>query len=164
MRRIFIRPELCAGCKNCQVACLAEHSPAPSVWLVNLSDRGSRPRNFVELNAAGRPVPLSCRHCEDPECVAACMSGALSKDPLTGVVAHDPEQCAGCWMCVMSCPFGMIAPGAGEKSIVKCDLCVDRGSPRCVEACPTGAITLVKGIPPQGNKEQAIQVVGGVKQ
>jgi carbon-monoxide dehydrogenase iron sulfur subunit len=145
MRRIFIKPELCAGCKNCQATCLAEHSPSRSVWLVNLSDRGSRPRNFVELNNAGQPVPLSCRHCDEPECVNACMSGALCKDPATGMVTHNPEQCAGCWMCVMSCPFGMIFPDARENKVAaKCDFCADRDKPRCVEACPTGAITLIE--------------------
>ncbi|KJS17560.1 MAG: 4Fe-4S ferredoxin [Peptococcaceae bacterium BRH_c4b] len=145
MKRIFIKPELCAGCKNCQVACLAEHSPTSSVWLVNLSDQSSQPRNSVRLNDQNRPVPLTCRHCSEPECVTACMTGALSKDPVTGLVQHDPESCAGCWMCVMSCPFGMIAPKAGERKIaVKCDFCAGREMPRCVEACPTGAITLVE--------------------
>ncbi|MFZ5596940.1 MAG: 4Fe-4S dicluster domain-containing protein [Bacillota bacterium] len=164
MKRIIIRPELCAGCKNCQVACLAEHSPSKSVWLVNLSDKCSQPRNFVQLNAQGSPVPLSCRHCDQPECVTACMSGALRKDPQTGVVVHNIEQCAGCWMCVMSCPFGMIAPDAGGNSIaVKCDFCVQRGTPRCVDACPTGGIVLTD-ISLQHGGQVADIVAGGEKQ
>ncbi len=149
MKRIFIKPELCEGCKNCQVACLAEHSPSRSVWFVNLSDQGSQPRNFVELNNEGRPVPLSCRQCDEPECVNACVSEALQRDPATGLVVHNQKQCAGCWMCVMSCPYGMILPDARENKIaIKCDFCADRGTPRCFEACPTGAISLIEAPSP----------------
>ncbi len=151
MMRILIKPELCAGCKNCQVACLAEHSPSGSVWLVNLSGRDGHPRNSVELNSCNMPVPLTCRHCDDPECVTACMTGALSKNPFTELVEHDPERCAGCWMCVMSCPFGMISQETLErKTAVKCDFCKKRETPRCVEACPTGAICLVEVSPEAG--------------
>lgn len=162
MLRIFIKPDLCAGCKNCQVACLAEHSPSRSVWLVNLSDQGTQPRNLVELNNEGQPVPLSCRQCDEPACVNACVSGALSKDPTTGVVVHNAEQCAGCWICVMSCPFGLILPAAGENKIaVKCDFCAGREQPRCVEACPTGALTLIETPAPDSNENHA-SLTGGV--
>lgn len=152
MLRILIKPELCAGCKNCQVACLAEHSPSGSVWLADLSGRHGRPRNSVELNSRDLPVPLTCRHCQEPECVTACITGALSKNPATGLVEHDQGRCAGCWMCVMSCPFGMISPEALEKkTAAKCDFCQGRETPRCVEACPTGAICLAEVSPGTGN-------------
>lgn len=145
MRRIFIDPERCTGCKNCQVACMAERSPSHSVWLVDLSDPANQPRNFVELDRTGRPVPLACRHCDEPQCVAACIAGALAKDPVSGVVSHNREHCASCWMCVMSCPFGMIVPEWAEGKVpVKCDLCGGADNPRCVEACPTGAISLIE--------------------
>ena len=144
MKRIFIDREHCAGCKNCQVACMAEHSPARSVWLVDLSDPVNQPRNFVELDRGGRPVPLACRQCDDPRCVTACIAGALTRDSATGVVSHHRERCAACWMCVISCPFGMIVPEWGEENgPVKCDLCGGSENPRCVEACPTGAISLI---------------------
>ena len=56
----------------------------------------------------------------------------------------DQEKCVGCWMCVMVCPFGVIRPsllpGKKEKVAVRCDLCQDRETPACVEACPTGAL------------------------
>lgn len=145
MKRIFIDRERCHGCRNCQVACMAEHTPARSVWQVDLSDPANQPRNYVEPDRAGRPVPLSCRHCDEPRCVAACIAGALTKDPGTGVVSHNRGRCAGCWMCVMSCPFGMIVPEWSEGSVpVKCDLCGGTDKPRCVEACPTGAISLIE--------------------
>lgn len=145
MRRIYIKPELCAGCKNCVLACMAEQTEHKSVLTLELSNPALQSRNMVVLGAAGKPVPLTCRHCDDPACVNACMAGALTKDADTGIVSHCREKCAGCWMCVMACPFGMIKPDRASGTVaLKCDLCAARGFPRCVEACPTGAVSLVE--------------------
>lgn len=147
MKRILINPELCNGCKNCLLACMAEHGAAGSVLALDLEDPASQARNFIEAGAGGRPVPLFCRHCDSPECVAACVSGALTRNPDTGTVVVAPEKCAGCWMCVMSCPFGMVRPDHGGRVAVKCDLCAGRELPRCVEACPNGALSLIEAKP-----------------
>lgn len=148
MKRILINKELCSGCRNCQLACMAEHSAGKSVLMLDLTDQANQARNYIELGPDGKPVPVFCRHCDEPACVTACMSGAMSKDPETGVVSHDSAKCAGCWMCVMSCPFGMVRPDQqGGQVAVKCDFCAGRTFPRCVEACPTGAITLVEVAP-----------------
>ncbi|TYO96858.1 4Fe-4S dicluster domain-containing protein [Desulfallas thermosapovorans] len=145
MKRILINRELCQGCRNCQLACMAEHTEAKSVLMLDLEDPANQARNFVEADLDGRPVPLLCRHCDDPACATACMSGALRKNPDTGLVEHDRVKCAGCWMCVMSCPYGLIRPDQlAGRTAVKCDFCVTRPMPRCVEACPTGAITLIE--------------------
>ena len=72
------------------------------------------------------------------------------KDPETGIVdnmGHE-QQCVGCWMCVMACPYGVIAPAldaeADGRSVFalarKCDLCPDRDTPACVEACPMNVL------------------------
>ena len=37
-------------------------------------------------------TPIFCRHCDQPECVMSCMSGALSKDPETGHVQYDEKN------------------------------------------------------------------------
>jgi len=145
VKRILIDKELCQGCRNCQLACMAEHTAAKSVLCLDLEDQANQARNFIEADPHGQPVPILCRHCDEPVCVTACMSGALTKNPVTGTVDHDPEKCAGCWMCVMSCPFGIIRPDSREgKVAVKCDCCPDSPFPRCVAACPTGAITLIE--------------------
>ena len=72
----------------------------------------------------------------------SCMSGALSKNRETGIVEYDEKQCAGCFMCVMNCPFGVLKPdNAARSRIIKCDFCKDSGSePSCVKACPKKAI------------------------
>lgn len=145
MKRILINTEYCQGCRNCQLACMAGHAAAKSVLDLDLEDRSNQARNFIETGPGGGPVPILCRHCDEPACVTACMSGALTKNSDTGTVDHDPEKCAGCWMCVMSCPFGIIRPDIREgKVAVKCDFCSGRAFPRCVEACPTGALTLIE--------------------
>ncbi len=68
------------------------------------------------------------------------MSGAMYKDKKTGETKHDKDKCVGCWMCIMSCPFGVLTRQKQDKIVVKCDLCADRDVPACVEACPTGAL------------------------
>ena len=143
VRRILINKELCQGCKNCQLACMAEHTQDKCVLTLDLGDRSNQARNFIEPGNNGKPVPLFCRHCDEPACVTACMSGAMTKNPQTGEVMTDSKKCAGCWMCVMSCPFGIIQPDQATGTVaVKCDFCADRPFPRCVEACPTGAISM----------------------
>lgn len=150
MKRIFIDKVFCQGCRNCQLACMAEHAAVKSVLCLDLEDPANLARNFIEACPDGQPAPILCRHCDEPACATACMSGALTKNPDTGTVDHDPGKCAGCWMCVMSCPFGVIQQDSLEgKAAVKCDFCPGRPFPRCVEACPTGALTLIE-VDPQG--------------
>lgn len=142
MKRIFINKDKCAGCLGCGVACMAEHNPAgKSVYDLRLSDKANAMLNNVQLDSAANPVPVFCRHCDDPACVRACMSGAMTKNPLTGTVDYDADVCAACFMCLMSCPFGVLKVDPATRTIIqKCDYCGDRGSPRCTDECPTGAI------------------------
>ena len=64
-------------------------------------------------------------------------------DPETGVKYIDADKCINCWMCVMACPYGMIAPAAEMHSADKCDRCFKMKQPYCMAACPTGAIELL---------------------
>ncbi|MCC8190526.1 MAG: 4Fe-4S dicluster domain-containing protein [Planctomycetes bacterium] len=142
MRRIFIDREKCQGCLGCAFACMAEHNPAgTSAYDLVLTDAGAVCHGNVFTDAGGRPVPVLCRHCDDPDCVRACMSGAMRKDRLSGRVTYDRDRCASCYMCLMSCRFGVLkTDGLTGRFIQKCDLCGDRPVPRCVEECPSGAL------------------------
>ena len=51
-------------------------------------------------------VSMTCGHCENPACVANCPTGAMQKDPETGIVNNDKEKCIGCMTCEKSCPYG----------------------------------------------------------
>ncbi|OAT87096.1 4Fe-4S dicluster domain-containing protein [Desulfotomaculum copahuensis] len=156
MKRIFIRPELCAGCKTCELSCLVEHCAGSSLWTIDLGDAGNQPRNTVLAGPKGVPLPLTCRHCPEPACVDACPAGAMVRNEATGLVEHRNERCVGCWMCVMACPFGLVWPSAREQKSIKCDFCGERDNPACVESCPTGALSLVETDPAGGVKEITI--------
>ena len=143
MKRIMIDIDKCDGCRNCAIACMQAHSGYESnIYFLNLSDLCTESRNDILINDQGKCVPLFCRHCDRPECVMSCMSGALTKDEKTGLVQYDEEKCAACFMCVMSCPFGVIKPDLATASkIIKCDFCKhDENGPSCVRNCPKQAI------------------------
>lgn len=145
MKRIYIDQELCQACKNCVLACMVEHSEAKSVLELDLTDPTNQARNKVVLNHDGQVIPLICRHCDDAVCLETCMSGALQRDEQTGHISCNEEQCAGCWMCVMSCPYGMVFPGVKNNKVAsKCDMCTGKEEPACVANCPTGAIKVIE--------------------
>jgi Fe-S-cluster-containing dehydrogenase component len=108
--------------------------------------------------------PRSCLHCETPDCVTVCPTGASYKRAEDGIVLVDEDKCIGCQLCAWACPYGareialpqhkVPASDAGRKdskrgTMQKCTLCVDRiynetlderdRQPACVMACPTRA-------------------------
>ena len=143
MKRIMINADNCMGCKNCSVACMRSHGQNHNnVYALNLSDGVNESRNDILMDANHRFKPLFCRHCDEPECAKSCMSGAMAKNPGTGYVRYNADQCGACFMCVMNCPYGVIKPDRATRSIViKCDFCENDGDdPNCVRACRGEAI------------------------
>ena len=144
MKRIMIDADRCDGCKNCSIACMQAHRADASgtVYDLDLTDTGNESRNFILLGKSNQYIPLFCRHCDEPECVISCMSGALTKDPATGHVQYDADKCGSCFMCVMNCPFGVLKPDRSTQSkVIKCDFCAGHDEcPNCVKACPKKAI------------------------
>jgi carbon-monoxide dehydrogenase iron sulfur subunit len=119
------------------------HRPGTeSVYGLDLVDVSNESRNLIKTDAKGHYFPLFCRHCDDSECVSTCMSGAMMKNSENGLVLYNKDQCASCFMCVMSCPFGILKPdGKTGTFVVKCDYCIqDENGPNCVRACPNEAI------------------------
>ncbi|WP_029894927.1 4Fe-4S dicluster domain-containing protein [Desulfohalovibrio reitneri] len=141
MKRVKPIPDYCIGCGLCELACLQAHSRSGDLVI---ACRQEAPQGLTSCKTVHRRGPaavaLSCQHCQDPECVRACISGALYKDAGTGQTVYDQDKCVGCFSCVMVCPFGAIHRHPTESRIVKCDLCADRGSPACVEVCPNAAL------------------------
>jgi carbon-monoxide dehydrogenase iron sulfur subunit len=148
MKRIFIERDKCDGCKNCSLACMNAHrsdeagqTVKGSIYDLNLADPANTARHEIVADGKGGYTPVFCRHCPNPDCVNACMSGALKKDSATGQVLYDRERCGKCFMCVMNCPYGNVKPNHLRKEIVKCDFCKDdEFNPNCVRSCPKKAL------------------------
>lgn len=139
MKEVFVRIERCVGCRSCELACSVEHSRSRNLSEAIHEIPRPKKRLYVE-QIAGKKIPFLCRHCEDAPCVKACRTGALTQDPVTRVVTHNPDRCIGCWFCAMTCPYGVINREEERRIAVKCDRCPERKIPACVEACPTKAI------------------------
>lgn len=143
LKRVYAIEERCAGCGLCQVYCAAAHSEYKNdiIKAHKLQDKKPMPRVILEER---RPLSfaLQCRHCDDSPCTRACITGAMQKNPETGVVTNDINRCVGCWSCIMVCPFGSIQRDEGEKKVAsKCDLCSESGNePACVKHCPNEAL------------------------
>ena len=94
-------------------------------------------------------VATLCNHCDDPACLDACeVDGAIYKRE-DGLVVIDPEKCTGCTNCVSACPYQAIYMNNALKIAQKCTGCahlLDAGwtEPRCVDACPTGALKFLE--------------------
>ena len=131
MKRIKIDRKKCIGCLTCVTACMVSHDEID-------------PRNRIVIDSENKHAPIFCRHCDEPECVYTCMTGAMHKNPETGNVDYNKDHCASCYMCIMACPYGVLKSDAlTHKQIMKCDMCSHREEePMCVEKCPMGAITL----------------------
>ena len=140
MQEILIDPEKCLGCRSCELSCAVAHSASQSLFGALREAAPPKSRIAVE-RGGGVNFPVQCRHCGDPQCVRACITGALLQDYGRGLVLQDPRRCVGCWMCVMVCPFGAIVQDHSRQVALKCDRCPGLAAPACVEACPTGAIT-----------------------
>lgn len=144
MKRIYINESACIGCHLCEVYCKLAHSGLNDLVQSFRSEGRSR---LSSLHIEERqPVcfPVQCRHCAEPACVYACLTGALSKDSHSGIVTVDRDKCIGCWTCLLACPFGAIRQDTYERKIVKCDLCSEKDMPMCVVNCPNEALVYIE--------------------
>lgn len=160
---------LCIGCQACVSACRAandvaiDHVPAPladwnaaQTWAL-AEDLDGHTLNVIKVYREGNAtakdqhtdgfafMKRNCLHCVDPSCVSVCPVQAMTKDPVTGIVAYDPNACIGCRYCSYGCPFGVpqFDFGSAFGQINKCQMCkhiqAKGGMPACCDVCPTGA-------------------------
>ncbi|MBU1124398.1 MAG: 4Fe-4S dicluster domain-containing protein [Candidatus Omnitrophica bacterium] len=139
MKNLYYEVDKCVACKSCEVACSIAHSATGDLFKVIREEVLSLPRKKIHASK-NKNYPVSCRHCQEPLCVDACMAKALEYNEEKGLVLHDESRCVGCWMCVMVCPYTAIRPNIKTKIPVRCDKCSDKDQPQCVKACPTHAI------------------------
>lgn len=139
-KEIFVKTQLCTGCRSCQLACAVEHSQSKTLFAALAESPGVRSRVYVEWLDSGAKVPVLCRHCEDAPCVNACIAGAITRSE-SGAVITEKDKCIGCWTCVMVCPYGVIGRETVAGKAYRCDRCPDLDTPACVSACPTAALS-----------------------
>lgn len=133
----------CVGCLACSTACKVVNGvPVGNFWNKTLRI-GPSPReeggNWPDVDLYF--LTVSCQHCENPECVKVCPTGASQK-LADGTVQIDKSKCIGCQFCAMSCPYGVRYLNEEERVVEKCTLCeqkITQGElPQCVSQC--GAI------------------------
>jgi carbon-monoxide dehydrogenase iron sulfur subunit len=152
MKTVFIHPERCIGCKQCEAACAVAHSTTKNLFLAVFESPAPKPRIHAdpgfELNTS---FPNKCRHCNPAPCQTVCPTGAIHRpNDHPEIVLVEAYKCIACGMCAMVCPFDVItyfaSPAAPQKTnvAIKCDHCIDRQRqgliPACVEACKVNAL------------------------
>jgi carbon-monoxide dehydrogenase iron sulfur subunit len=151
MKTVFVNPERCIGCRQCEFACAVEHSASRDATRAVSETPLPRPRiHVMPGRALNTSFPNRCRHCQPAPCEQVCPSGAITRDAAHDLVLMSPQRCIACAMCAMVCPFDAItfhvqANGMPSRvTALKCDGCIDRMAagrePACVEACKTGAL------------------------
>ena len=157
---LVIDLDTCVGCQACATNCKewntsGQSAPRPDLHAFSAGAEGvwfNRVHSYeAGEGGAGRTVhfPRSCLHCETPDCVTVCPTGASYKRAEDGIVLIDHDICIGCGLCAWACPYGAREKDEDEGVMKKCTLCVDRiynetipeaqRKPACVIACPTKA-------------------------
>jgi anaerobic carbon-monoxide dehydrogenase iron sulfur subunit len=149
MREIVFLEERCTTCGACAAACGAEHAKNHHLYdrLASLPMGRKRGSDARGEEAAIPAHAVRCRHCEEPACLEACISGAFGK---ADRVFTRWDRCIGCFMCIMNCPFGAILPFLDKA--VKCDACLFTEKPACVRACPQNALLFEEAEGPPAGK------------
>jgi carbon-monoxide dehydrogenase iron sulfur subunit len=152
MKTVFVHPERCIGCKQCEAACAVAHSQTKNLFLAVFESPTPKPRIHAEpgltMNTA---FPNKCRHCDPAPCMAVCPTSAIHRaGDFPEIVLIDEHKCIACGMCAMVCPFDVItfhasAAAPGKAAIaIKCNHCIGRQRqgqiPACVEACKVNAL------------------------
>ncbi len=130
MKSLHPFPDNCTGCRLCVTSCSFFHHQTFAEFQARL--------RIAADETIWKFEPVVCRQCEDAECVAACPTMALSRDPETGAVLLDASACSGCEACRLACPYEAIVMDRASGTAQICDLC--HGNPSCAAACPHSAI------------------------
>ena len=144
----------CHDCNNCFLACKDEYIENDfSPYSVAQPWHGHRWMNIMRKERGQYPLvdvaylPTPCMHCDNAPCIKAAKNGAVSKRE-DGIVIIDPKKAKGQEDLVNSCPYGAIWWNAEKEVPQKCTFCVHLledgwDKPRCVQACATGALTIL---------------------
>ncbi|HYV05993.1 MAG TPA: cyclic nucleotide-binding domain-containing protein, partial [Blastocatellia bacterium] len=97
--------DLCVRCGNCSMACHQIHGQS------RLTRRGIHVTRLDAPRASAIQsvlAPAVCMHCQDPECLTGCPTGAIGRFG-AGQIDIDSKTCIGCGDCASQCPYNAIA-------------------------------------------------------
>lgn len=155
----------CVGCHTCSVACKVANNLPNDIWwnrvLTIGGDNVDSPAGEFS-NPSMDYLAVNCQHCENPPCVGTCPVGATFKRSEDGIVVQNYDECIGCRLCMIACPYDVRsinsskpeyqldfaigdadAPAHQPNVVGKCTFCINRIGrgevPACMELCPTRA-------------------------
>lgn len=142
----------CTGCATCQIACKDKNNLKPGEFFRKVTEyEGGSYRKVGEVflpDVYAYWRSDTCKHCDNPLCLASCPSEAITKNPENGIVAIHHESCTGCRRCERTCPHHAIAFLSALGKAGKCDFCRDlldqNQDPACVSACPMRVLRVQK--------------------
>ncbi|OGO21686.1 MAG: oxidoreductase [Chloroflexi bacterium RBG_16_50_9] len=145
----------CHDCNNCFLSCKDEYIGNDFLpYSIAQPRHGQRWMNILRKERGQCPMvdvaflPVPCMHCDNAPCIEKAKGGAVYKKS-NGIVIIDPEKARGQKDIVAACPYGVIWWNEEKNVAQKCMLCahlLDEGwkEPRCVQSCPTGALSTVR--------------------
>ncbi len=95
----------CIRCGNCSLACHKVHGQSRLVRRGIHIERPVKPNKPAIQSVL---VPSVCMHCQDPECLTGCPTGAIARFP-NGEIDINPATCIGCGDCATQCPYNAIS-------------------------------------------------------
>ncbi len=133
---IICNTDECTGCRICEYVCSAVNHN-------KLNPRLSRIKT-IRIDPVF-DLALSCRKCDNPDCINVCARNAIVQDKETQLIEIDEDKCDGCGYCVDVCHFGVLTIGLDKKVSLVCDNCTEanEGKPVCVDYCPKEALEYV---------------------
>lgn len=131
---LVFNPDKCDGCLECEKACSASHK-------TNVASGRTR----IKINKNGdKHEAVVCVHCEHCPPSEVCPSALLEFHEDGKYWTLDEHRCFACMACIPRCPYNAVffEGEFGVETAYTCDLCM--GDPKCIPACPKGALTLDK--------------------
>ncbi len=126
-----IARDQCIGCLSCMFACSRTWHEA-----LTTSKAALKVRSYT--GSEGNFSIRICKACLEPECVAACPTGALSQKE-NGALQLEAKECVSCKICVESCLIGGLAWDEEFSRPLPCFQC---GA--CVRYCPNQVIAMTR--------------------
>jgi len=97
-KSLYIDPEKCTGCLQCEMACSFEQTGV-------FNPAQSRIKVFT-FEEEGRKVPYTCTQCDEAWCMQACPVDSIKLDATTGAKVVQDDTCVGCKVCTILVHLG----------------------------------------------------------